>query len=417
MLCIPKTLWLQFYFHVFAIFFFFKPALTDNSLKPIRLYQAPVESDIEPKPSADKGPAQARSAIRRHRLGRRDDLRDQVRERRRRLLASASAYLGAEQQSANAALPAVRDPVPAPPGPDADPTDRTALLDLATRMGVVDERVSALFSDRWAHLHADSNPSRQENDGSQTARLRDRTRFVVYNRRTAGPGGEPYIVSSLRSTQVPDHPSRSSTTSPATTAPPFRRPTTTARAEASRRSEQTAGTESPRLDGLGDRNRSLSPEGDNVWDTLLTTLTPDPQPPSVGSSFASASASAAATQSTAAATQSTAIASSRTSFSIPETADHPYIFDPLCEFNSDTEEDHNDDDTRTFTATGARSSQRWADIARHRNNEDNIDERVMARIVGRISRREPIPDSWWAEVGITSSIGRDLQRQSSTNSE
>ncbi|KAL6815400.1 hypothetical protein GGI42DRAFT_106947 [Trichoderma sp. SZMC 28013] len=38
-------------------------------------------------------------------------------------------------------------------------------------------------------------------------------------------------------------------------------------------------------DGLGDRDRSLSPE---VWDTLLTTLTPDPQPPSASSSFASA---------------------------------------------------------------------------------------------------------------------------------
>lgn len=41
------------------------------------------------------------------------------------------------------------------------------------------------------------------------------------------------------------------------------------------------------VDGLGDRDRSLSPE---VWDTLLTTLTPDPQPPSVGSSFASGTA-------------------------------------------------------------------------------------------------------------------------------
>ncbi|KAL7909165.1 hypothetical protein GGI35DRAFT_480737 [Trichoderma velutinum] len=38
-------------------------------------------------------------------------------------------------------------------------------------------------------------------------------------------------------------------------------------------------------DGLGDRDRSLSPE---VWDTLLSTLTPDPQPPSASSSFASA---------------------------------------------------------------------------------------------------------------------------------
>ncbi|MBE3043443.1 hypothetical protein IMZ48_12905 [Candidatus Bathyarchaeota archaeon] len=47
-------------------------------------------------------------------------------------------------------------------------------------------------------------------------------------------------------------------------------------------------------DGLGDRERSLSPDT-NGWDTLLTTLAPDPQPPSAGSSFASATASTAAT--------------------------------------------------------------------------------------------------------------------------
>ncbi|EFX01354.1 hypothetical protein CMQ_6296 [Grosmannia clavigera kw1407] len=48
------------------------------------------------------------------------------------------------------------------------------------------------------------------------------------------------------------------------------------------------------VDGLGDRSRSLSPEGDGAWDTLLTTLTPDPQPPSLGSSFASTTAPAPA---------------------------------------------------------------------------------------------------------------------------
>jgi hypothetical protein len=50
--------------------------------------------------------------------------------------------------------------------------------------------------------------------------------------------------------------------------------------------EQPSRGQAPRrgVDGLGDRERSLSPE---VWDTLLSTLTPDPQPPSAGSSFAS----------------------------------------------------------------------------------------------------------------------------------
>ncbi|KAG6008669.1 hypothetical protein E4U21_004024 [Claviceps maximensis] len=42
------------------------------------------------------------------------------------------------------------------------------------------------------------------------------------------------------------------------------------------------------VDGLGDRDRSLSPE---MWDTLLSTLTPEPQQPSAGSSFDSVPAS------------------------------------------------------------------------------------------------------------------------------
>jgi hypothetical protein len=45
-------------------------------------------------------------------------------------------------------------------------------------------------------------------------------------------------------------------------------------------------------DGLGDRERSLSSEVDSVWDTMLTTITPDPHMPSADSSFTSAVASA-----------------------------------------------------------------------------------------------------------------------------
>ncbi|TQV95324.1 hypothetical protein V2A60_009642 [Cordyceps javanica] len=47
------------------------------------------------------------------------------------------------------------------------------------------------------------------------------------------------------------------------------------------------------VDGLGDRERSLSPEG---WDTLLTTLAPDPQPPSANTSFASGSGTQSGSQ-------------------------------------------------------------------------------------------------------------------------
>lgn len=45
-----------------------------------------------------------------------------------------------------------------------------------------------------------------------------------------------------------------------------------------------------RVDGLGDRERSFSPEGDH-WETMLSTIQPDERVPSTNSSFTTASAS------------------------------------------------------------------------------------------------------------------------------
>ena len=45
------------------------------------------------------------------------------------------------------------------------------------------------------------------------------------------------------------------------------------------------------LDGLGDRQRSFSPD-DDTWETMLTTITPDERHPSAHSSFTTATASA-----------------------------------------------------------------------------------------------------------------------------
>ena len=47
------------------------------------------------------------------------------------------------------------------------------------------------------------------------------------------------------------------------------------------------------LDGLGDRQRSFSPD-DDTWETMLTTITPDERVPSAHSSFTTATASASA---------------------------------------------------------------------------------------------------------------------------
>ncbi|KAL1840228.1 hypothetical protein VTJ49DRAFT_711 [Mycothermus thermophilus] len=165
------------------------------------------------------------------------------------------------------------------------------------------------------------------------------------------------------------------------------------------------------LDGLGDRNRSLSPEGDHVWDTLLTTLTPDPQPPSVGSSFASASASAAASQSTATAP------SSRTSFTVPDRPEDDSA-EPPCESgceNSDTEGDDEDDvdmmQLPLIPGLGASSSRR---SRAGRNSTDDPLEYLggiggMQRIVRNLARREDIPDEWWADAGLSRTLPREAR--------
>lgn len=197
------------------------------------------------------------------------------------MVATASAYMGSEQPT-NPALQVIRDhhgqPVSSLHTADLDRTEHAALLDMATRMGVLDDRVAALFGERWAHLHADLNTTQQEEDGHDirlrvragasrerqerrerreredllppiqsysdgstfipAARLgplpitpeilaqerlqlqqlqqqqqqqqqpgpRSRGRLISYNRAPSETRPESYALSSMRSTQAPDHP-------------------------------------------------------------------------------------------------------------------------------------------------------------------------------------------------------------------
>ncbi|KAI9773818.1 MAG: hypothetical protein M1840_006043 [Geoglossum simile] len=94
----------------------------------------------------------------------------------------------------------------------------------------------------------------------------------------------------------------------------------------------------PLVDGLGDRERSLSP--DDPWETLLTTMTPDTHLPSTDSSFTSASASASFTSNPA--STSTSLATAPTS-----TALDPFPGCDLLDSDSEgsmTEEDDDEDD-------------------------------------------------------------------------
>ncbi|KAI1205164.1 uncharacterized protein F4807DRAFT_444199 [Annulohypoxylon truncatum] len=140
------------------------------------------------------------------------------------------------------------------------------------------------------------------------------------------------------------------------------------------------------VDGLGDRDRSLSPEGDGLWDNLLTTLTPDPQPPSVGSSFASTTASTSASQ-------NPTIPSSRTSITSPGEAAEPPC-DPVSELEGSS------DDWRNgigpdIEALGANPTSSPDDLAFISS---------MHAIIRRLASREDIPDEWWERAGLSRSM-------------
>lgn len=188
-------------------------------------------------------------------------------------------------------------------------------------------------------------------------------------------------------------------------------------------------------DGLGDRDRSLSPGGDNAWDTLLTTVTPDPQPPSVGSSFVSASASASAVAS------QSAVPSSGTSLTGPDTAEES-IFEHEQPCDSDEDVDPTIDDftslrsrlhanveERMARRAGDRHEQTYADAVRGNNStrardesdsgandggEQEIPADAVLQFVGGIggmqhilrslAQREDIPNEWWVSAGLSRSI-------------
>ena len=106
------------------------------------------------------------------------------------------------------------------------------------------------------------------------------------------------------------------------------------------------------LDGLGDRERSFSPDN---WDTMLTTIAPDDHLPTADSSFTSAVASASFSASDAQAnsqfdSRSASASSSRTHLTVPSDGQSPvYLTEFRCitteDSGSETEaDDSNDDD-------------------------------------------------------------------------
>ncbi|KAK4211657.1 hypothetical protein QBC37DRAFT_10712 [Rhypophila decipiens] len=419
----------------------------------LRLYQPPVESDIKARPSAEKILSHSRGITRHSRIGLNSE---QQQERRRRVLTSFESRLPPRD-----APTGTTGPSDAYGATGNGENGRHSLRDVAHRVGILDERVVAMFGERWAHLHADTTPFREvefrEADADRTppTALASLSAMAVepdfFPRRTVGlpaehlnsvrrvvaSAREAYALSNLplsnlRSTQAPNRsPYRQA---PAAAAVRIRRGQRERERNARRRAaaapdslldvdltgvprrpEAQRVPEPGQVDGLGDRNRSLSPEGDNVWHTLLSTLTPDPTPPSVGSSFASASGPASASQ-------SAATRSSATSFTGPDAMEDPALEQPCesaCE-NSDTEGDEEEEAeqnplTRFPPTRRADQPRTYADVvSRSSSFDEDVEDRLevitnmagMQRIVRTLADREDLPDEWWAQVGLSRTLAR-----------
>ncbi|KAI0206696.1 hypothetical protein F4808DRAFT_3642 [Astrocystis sublimbata] len=183
--------------------------------------------------------------------------------------------------------------------------------------------------------------------------------------------------------------------------------------DAMRRHVQRARSHAQRVryhDGLGDRDRSLSPEGDGVWDTLQSTLTPDPQPPSVGSSFSSTIVSAVPSE-------AHGTDSANTSMTTPDDEIEPPCDPILDPQNADSDCEDNSGEplgepSRQPTPHNRRS---YADVVAESQSAqtpdagDTVDHdrewlSSMHQIIRGLASHDDIPDEWWAEAGLSRSF-------------
>lgn len=200
----------------------------------------------------------------------------------------------------------------------------------------------------------------------------------------------------------------------------------------------------PVVDGLGDRERSLSPDDEDhahdAWETLLTTITPDANLPSNDSSFASTSASA--TNATNASRNGTAMTSVNSSQAMPPSFDperarmilnpYPEYLNP-CDYptSSDSESDTELNLEENRRSRRRRTAPRLPFMDTLRQSHDlnstmssqppistlslsiydstsDPDFQQMQAILDRLARREEIPEHWWAAAGLSRTVGRRL---------
>ena len=234
---------------------------------------------------------------------------------------------------------------------------------------------------------------------------------------------------------------------------PYQSPFAAANAEIRRRLAEVADAVVP-VGGLGDRERSLSPENDSGWDTLLTTIPPDPQPPSASSSFTSAVTSAAASAGSSSFGARSQDSSAATSVNVgdvnvdlvpdmdvdeddedgPNSDSNDEFFENICETFESRGSD-NEDEGNSASNSEVRTLAQAQSIATDvfwRGYTDVVTRRAdrvarvaslggeapgtlgaghpfggMQRIVQRLATREDIPDEWWATAGLARIVARE----------
>ncbi|KAL5342519.1 hypothetical protein BJX70DRAFT_292609 [Aspergillus crustosus] len=194
----------------------------------------------------------------------------------------------------------------------------------------------------------------------------------------------------------------------------------------------------PIVDGLGDRQRSVDLEDDHAndaWETLLTTITPDVNLPSVDSSFTSASVSGSnnshnETLRSSATTLESLQNSLHAAVPTVQMALDPYLDTNPCDYPSSTDSDTESDGEITQQSLFRRyrrSMRNFESMRRSHhlhqsamNNAASVptisfafsdsstdqDLHQMQAILDRLARREDIPDDWWAAAGLSRTINQ-----------
>lgn len=179
------------------------------------------------------------------------------------------------------------------------------------------------------------------------------------------------------------------------------------------------------LDGLGDRQRSFSPEDDS-WNTLLTTMTPDERLPSVQSSFLSTTTTASSLYSNAASSYGISVTAPSSSIETLDT--YPTICD-----NSDIEisesEEHSPHNLQESSSEdifgqglGSRSSRRalrqrsylHSDRRGHNVQHRRVLDReeVLQQIRSNLDVLErQAPEEWWITADRDRNLGSRAGRE------